>query len=75
VHLLTYLLTYLLRPTYTVVSGREIKGNISETVEDRAKVAIITAYRKSKSYTDFRLRPKCMTLNDIYERDSRPLIP
>ena len=40
-------------------------GNISETVEDKAKVTINGPY---KSYTGFRLSPKCMTLNDLWTR-------
>ena len=55
----TDLVTYLLN--YTLARGYKT-GNISETVEDRAKVTI-TAY--IKSYTGFRLAPKCMTLNDL----------
>jgi len=57
VHLLTYLLTQLAR-AYEA-------GNISETVEDRAieRKLLLTAY--IKSYTGFRLSPKCMTLNDF----------
>ena len=41
-------------------------GNISETVEDRAKVTSLTTY--IKSCTGFRLPPKCMTLNDLCAR-------
>jgi len=55
VHLLTYLPTQLAR-AYKA-------GNIYETVEDRAKATILTAY--IKSYTGFRLPPKCMTLDDL----------
>ena len=57
VHLLTYLLTYTVGWL-----GAYKAGNISETVEDRAK-ATISAY--IKSYTGFRLPPRCMTLNDL----------
>jgi len=39
-------------------------GNISETVEDRAKITINGLY----TYTGFRLPPKCMTLNDLWAR-------
>jgi len=44
---------------------------MSEKVEDRAKAIIyyyilLTAY--IKSYTGFRLPPKCMTLNDLGAR-------
>ena len=49
---LTYLQSWL---------GAYKTGNISETVENKAKVA--TAYMKS--YISFRLPPKCMTLNDL----------
>jgi len=57
-------LTYLL--TYTLGSGR-IKPAISPkrlTVEGGAKVTI----NGLKSYTCFRLPPKCMTLNDLCAR-------
>jgi len=42
-------------------------GNISETVEDRAKVTIngLKGMAYIKSYTGFRLPPKCVTLNDL----------
>jgi len=60
VHLLTYLLTYTVGWL-----GAYKAGNISETVEDRAK-ATISAY--IKSYTGFRLPPRCMTLNDLWAR-------
>ena len=58
VHLLIYLLTQLAWGYKT--------GNISETVEDRAKVTVNGLY--IKSYTGFRLPPKCMTLNDLCAR-------
>jgi len=58
---LTYLFTYL-----HSWLGEYKTGNISETVEDRAKVTKLTAY--IKSYTGFRLPPKCMTLNDLCAR-------
>ena len=57
----TYLFTYL-----HSWLGEYKTGNISKTVEDRAKVATITAY--IKWYTGFRLPPKCMTLNDLCAR-------
>jgi len=53
---LTYLFTQLLR------------GYKTETVEDRAKVTINGLYKLIKSYTGFRLPPKCMTLNDLCAR-------
>jgi len=57
--LCTYLLnTYLL----TQLLGGNKTGNISETVEHRAKVTTVYI----KSYTGFRLPPKCMTLNDLW---------
>ena len=59
-HLLTYLLTYL----HSWLGEYKI-GDISETVEDKAKVTILTAYI---SYMGFRLPPKCMTLNDLCAR-------
>jgi len=49
--------------TYTVGSGINKAGNISEMVEDRATATINGLY--IKSYTGFRLPPKCMTLNDL----------
>jgi len=58
IHALVHLLTYLHS------SGR-IKLTISETVEDRAKATINGLI---KSYTGFRLPPKCMTLNDLCVR-------
>ena len=61
---LTYLLTYLL----TQLARAYKAGSISETVEDRAKVTINGLYNFIKSYTGFRLPPKCMTLNDLCER-------
>ena len=59
----TYLLTYLHSEL-----GAYKTGNISETVEDRAKERklLLTAY--IKSYTGFQLPPKCMTLNDLWAR-------
>jgi len=59
--LLNYLFTYL-----HSWLGAYKTGNISETVEDKAKVTILTAY--IKSYMGFRLPPKCMTLNDLCAR-------
>ena len=41
-------------------------GNISEAVEDRAKVTINGLYKVM--YTGFRLPPKCVTLNDLCAR-------
>ena len=58
---LTYLVTYLI----TQLLGSYKTGNISETVEDRAKL-LLTAY--IKSYMGFRLPPICMTLNDLCAR-------
>ena len=55
--------TYLLNYTVILLGGYKT-GNISETVEDRAK--LLTVY--IKSYTGFRLPPKCMTLNDLCAR-------
>ena len=46
--------------------GEHKTGNISETVEDRAKATINGLY--IKSYIGFRLPPKCMTLNDLWTR-------
>jgi len=57
-HLLTYLLTYLLTQLALVHKA----SNISEKVDDRAKATI---NGHIKSYTGFRLPPKCMTLNDL----------
>ena len=53
-YLLTYLHSWL---------GAYKTGNISERVEDKAKAILLIAY--IKSYTGFRLPPKCMTLNDL----------
>jgi len=50
---LTYLHSWL---------GAYKTGNIPETVEDKAKVTINSLI---KSYTGFRLPPKCMTVNDL----------
>jgi len=49
----TYLLTQLARGVKA--------GNISETVDDKAKVTIYGLY---KVVHGFRLPPKCMTFND-----------
>jgi len=58
-HLLTYLFTYL-----HSLLGEHKAGDISETVEYRAKLKLLlTAY--IKSYMGFRLPPICMTLNDL----------
>ena len=64
-HSCTYLPSYLLTYLITQLLEGYKTGNISETVEDRAKGTIndLTAY--IKSYTGFRLPPKCMTLNDL----------
>ena len=59
----TYILTYTYLHSWL---GAYNTGNISETVEDKAKVTIITAY--IKSYTGFQSPPKCMTLNDLWAR-------
>jgi len=56
-------LTYLL--TYTVGSGR-IKPSISPKRFKIERKLLLTAY--IKSHTGFRLRPKCMTLNDLRAR-------
>jgi len=56
VHLLTYWHSWLV--AYKI-------ANISETVEDKAKVTINGLYKVVKSCTGFRLPPKCMTLNDL----------
>jgi len=64
IHALVYLLTSLL--TYLHSWPREYKtGNISETVEDRAKVSIICLY---KVVHGLRLPSKRMTLNDLCAR-------
>jgi len=57
---LTYLLTYL----FAQLARTYKTGNISETVEDWAKVTIYDI----KSYMGFRLPPNCMTLNDLWAR-------
>ena len=44
-------------------------GNISETVDDRAKISLLLMVY-IKSYTGFRLPRKCMTLNDLCVRFS-----
>ena len=59
VHLLTYLLTY------TVGSG-SIKPAISPKRLKTERKLLLTAY--TKSYTGFRLPPKCVTLNDLCAR-------
>ena len=56
---LTYLLAYL-----HSWFGEYKTGNISETVDDRAKVTINGLY-KVVAYTGFRKQPKSMTLNDL----------
>jgi len=53
-----YLLTYLHTWLWTYKTG-----SISEMVKDRRKL-LSTAY--IKSYTGFRLPPKCKTLNDLW---------
>jgi len=58
----TYILTYTYLHSWL---GAYNTGNISETVEDKAKVTIITAY--IKSYTGFRLPPKYMTFWPLSE--------
>jgi len=65
-HSCTYLLTYLLTYLITQLLGGYKTGNISETVEDRAKVTINGLY--IKAYTGFQLPSKCMTLNDLCAR-------
>jgi len=60
IHALVHLLTYLL--TYTVDSG-SIKPAISPKRLKIERKLLLTAY--IKSYTGFRLPPKCMTLNDL----------
>ena len=62
-HALTHLLTYLL--TYTVGSGH-IKPAISPKQLKIERKLLLTAY--IKSYTGFRLSPKCMILNDLWAR-------
>jgi len=57
----TCLLIYLL--TYTVGSG-SIKLAISPKRLKIERKLLLTAY--IKSYTGFRLPPKCMTLNDVW---------
>ena len=66
----TYLFTYL-----HSWFGEYKTGNISETVEDKAKVnyiIFISPHSGSmayiKSYIGFRLPPKCMKLNDLWAR-------
>jgi len=59
-HALMDLLAYLL--TYTVGSG-SIKPAISPKRLKIERKLLFTAY--VKSYTGFRLPPKCMTLNDL----------
>jgi len=58
---LTYLFTYL-----HSWLGEYKTGNISETVEVRAKVTINGLYKVV--YTGFQLLPKCMTMNDLCAR-------
>ena len=70
-HARTYLLTYLYTFTllnYTVGSAYKTV-NISETVEDRAKVRP-TMNGLYSIHTGFRLRPKCrpITMNDLCTR-------
>ena len=62
-HSCTYLLTYLLTYLHSWLCAHKT-GNISETVEDRAKVTINLPVQD----TGFRLRRKCMTLNDLWAR-------
>jgi len=57
---LTYLFTYL----HSWLSEYKT-SNISETVEDRAKITINGLYKVVRG---FRLPPKCMTLNDLCAR-------
>jgi len=57
VHLLTYLLTQLARAYKT--------GNISKTVEDKAKVTINGLYKVVHELSIAANSPKCMTLNDL----------
>jgi len=59
VHLLTYLLTY------TVGSGSIRPAIFPKRLKIERKL-LLTAY--IKSYTGFRLPPKCMTLNDLCAR-------
>ena len=59
VHLLTYLLTY-------TVGWGSIKPAISLKRLKIERKLLLTAY--IKSYTGFRLPPKCMTLNDLSAR-------
>jgi len=59
--------TYLLIPLLTQLARAYKTGNISETVEDRAKVTINGLY-KVVDGARFRLLPKCMTLNDLCAR-------
>ena len=56
----TYLLTYL-----HSWLGAYKTGNISETVEDRAKLIVNGRY---KIVHGFRLPPKCITLSDLWAR-------
>jgi len=63
VHLLTYLLTYL----GSWLCAYKI-GNVSETAEDRVNDRPTINGLCMKSYTDFRLPPKCMTMNDLWAR-------
>ena len=56
-HLLTYLLTQLLEGIKPAISPKRLKID---------RKLLLTAY--IKSYTGFRLPPKCMTLNDLCMR-------
>jgi len=64
VHLLTYLLTYLL--TIRLHTLGRMKPAISPKRLKIERKLLLTAY--IKSYTGFRLPPKCMTLNDLCAR-------
>ena len=57
-HSCTYLLTYLL----TQLARAYEAGNISETVEDRAKATINGLYNVIHGFRLPALPPKCMTL-------------
>jgi len=59
VHTLTYLLTY-------AVGSEHMKLAISPKRLKIERKLLLTAY--IKSYTSFRLPPKCMTLNDLCTR-------